>query len=43
MYETEEIVEKALNCSTAGEALDYSLNYLKKIVPDIYNLIIKGE
>ena len=43
MYETEEIAEKALNCSTAGEALDYSLNYLKKIVPDIYNLIIKGE
>ena len=43
MYETEGIAEKALNCSTAGEALEYSLNYLKKIVPDIYNLIIKGE
>jgi len=43
MYETEEIVEKALNCSTANEALTYSLNYLKKIVPDIYDLIIKGE
>ena len=43
MYEAEELVEKALNCSTADEALGHSLNYLKKIVPDIYNLIIKGE
>ena len=43
MYEAEEIVEKALNCSTASEALNYSLDYLKKIVPDIYNLTIKSE
>lgn len=43
MYEAEEIVEKAMNCSTSKEALGYSLNYLKKIVPDIYDLIIKGE
>lgn len=43
MYEAEELVEKALNCSTADEALSHSLNYLKRIVPDIYNLIIKGE
>ena len=43
MHEAEKIVEQALNCSTAEEALNISLDYLKKIVPDIYNIVIKGS
>lgn len=43
MHEAEKIVEQALNCSTAEEALNISLEYLKKIVPDIYNIVIKGS
>ena len=42
MYEAEDIAEKALTCSSAEAALEHSVNYLKKIDPDIYNLIIKG-
>ncbi len=42
MYEAEEIAEEALNCSTAEDALEYSKNYLKKIDPDIFSLIVKG-
>lgn len=43
MHEAEKIVEQALNCSTAEEALNISLDYLKKIVPDIYNIVIRGS
>ena len=43
MHEVETIAEQALNCSRADEALEYSVNYLKKIDPDIFNLIVKGE
>ena len=42
MHEAENIAEKALTCSTAEEALEHSINYLKKIDPDIFSLIIKG-
>ena len=42
MHEAEEISEKALTCSTAEEALEHSVNYLKKIDPDIFSLIVKG-
>ncbi|HJO91811.1 MAG TPA: phosphoenolpyruvate--protein phosphotransferase [Victivallales bacterium] len=43
MFEVENIAENALECSTAKCALKLSLDYLKKIEPDIYNLSIKGE
>ncbi|HBM16222.1 MAG TPA: phosphoenolpyruvate--protein phosphotransferase [Lentisphaeria bacterium] len=43
MHEAERIVQCALNSSTADEALSYSLEYLKTIVPDIYNIVIKGS
>ncbi len=43
MHEAKKIVEQALNCSTADETLNLSLEYLKKVVPDIYNIVIKGS
>ena len=42
MHEAEDIVEKALSCSTAKETIDLSLKYLKKIDPDIFNLASIG-
>ena len=42
MHEVEEIAEKALTCATAEEALEHSINYLKRIAPDIFSLIVKG-
>ena len=42
MHEAEEIAEKALTCTTAEEALEHSINYLKRIDPDIFSLIVKG-
>jgi phosphotransferase system enzyme I (PtsI) len=42
MHEAEEIAKKALTCSTAEEALEQSVNYLKRIDPDIFSLIVKG-
>jgi len=42
MHEVEEIAEKALLCNTAEEALEHSVNYLKRIDPDIFSLIVKG-
>jgi phosphoenolpyruvate-protein phosphotransferase (PTS system enzyme I) len=42
MFEVEEIVDSAQECTTAKSALKLSLDYLKKIEPDIYNLTIKG-
>ena len=43
MHEVEKIAKQALSCSTSEEALGYSVDYLKKIDPDIFNLTVKGE
>ena len=42
MHEAEDILEKALMCSTAKETMKLSLEYLKKIDPDIFNLTSIG-
>ncbi|MCF7790431.1 MAG: phosphoenolpyruvate--protein phosphotransferase [Victivallales bacterium] len=43
LYEAEDIMEKSLKCSTADETIKLSLNYLRKIDPDILNLTSIGD
>lgn len=42
MHEAEDVVAKALECSTAKETIDLSLKYLEKVDPDIFNLTTVG-
>ena len=43
LHDAEEVVEKAMKCSTADEVLDISEALLYKIAPDIMQMTLAGE
>lgn len=42
MHEAEDIAQRALKCTNAQDALDLSVNYLREIAPDVFDLSTKG-